>query len=223
MKTATRASLWTALIIGVLGVVVVGSNVIAARQARKLGLEDEGVVHASANSRRIRATASTGPHGIVVRRKGKPTITFTDDAAVTYELASTWADLRRFEVAVHKDLAHGDFRARRTRLAVAASLHPGQTPAEEFVSTRRELRELKTALRQDLANGDFRARHTLREVATTRDAPSAVGDNELATGVVTLSDDLWDLKLAVERDIHAGDLKAIETHFAIDRRRWKVH
>ena len=59
MKTVTRASLWTALIIGVLGVVVVGSNVIAARQARKLGLEDEGVVHASANSRRIRAIQST--------------------------------------------------------------------------------------------------------------------------------------------------------------------
>ena len=81
---------------------------------------------------------------------------------------------------------------------------------------------MKEALREDLADGDFRAPHTRREVAERGEPSYGTGEDSLASGAVSISDEMLSLEMAMELDIHANDFTAIETHFAIDGRRWKV-
>ena len=222
MKSETRAKLSIALILVFVVGIAVGADVIASQQARKLGLQGDAVVPASAKNKQVPA-ASSEKRDIVVLRRGVPFVTFTDEAAVAYELESVQRELKRFEVALGKDLAHGDFRARRTRRAIGIpGPSIGLSTADGLVAARREFNLLREALRTDLASSDFHARRTRREVAKSKAPPPATEGDAVASGVVSLSDDLWNLEMAVEKDIHNGDFRAVETHFAIDRRRWKV-
>ena len=221
MKPETRAKLSIALVFVAVIAVIVGSDRIATWQATKLGLQDREIVVAKAKDKRVPATALE--REIVVARKGVPVLTFTDDRAVAFELASIQRELNRFEAALRKDLTRGDFGAPRTRRAIStAEPAAGGATADQLASTRDRLDHLRAALREDLAAGEFRAQHTRRLVARGGVARSYVGDAAVARGVVALSDGIWNLEMAIEQDIHDGDFKAVETHFAIDRRRWKV-
>jgi hypothetical protein len=224
MKGATRVWLPIALVFLFVPTIVVGSNLIASHQADKLGLQNQEIVVAKAETRRVPAT-SRADKRIVVVRDGAPAITFTDASAVAYELTSVDRELRSFEVALGRDIAHGELRAPLTaRETATAQPVVGGSTAEKFMSARRKLDGLEEALRRDLASGAFRAAHTRRLVRRldSRELASAAGEVAVASGVVSVSDDLWDLEMAVEKDIHDGDLRADETHFVIDRRRWRV-
>ena len=222
MRPETRAKLSIALVFVAVIAVIVGSDRIATWQATKLGLQDREIVVARAKDKPVPATALK--RKIVVARKGVPVLTFTNDRAVAFELASIQKELNRFEVALLKDLTRGDFRAPRTRRAIrTAEPAVGGAMTDRLASTRAQLDRLRAALRGDLAVGEFRARHTRRLVAEAgRTQAPRDGEAALARGVVALSDDVWNLEMAIEQDIHDGDFKAVETHFAIDRRRWKV-
>jgi hypothetical protein len=160
---------------------------------------------------------------IEIVRKNAPTIIFTDDGAIADDLMSTQARLRQFEAAMSKDLAHGDFQAPRTRRVVSAShKHSAQSPADKLQSVRRELSDLKAALRGDIADDEFSAPRTLAEISRHISAPSATSQTLLASGAVGVADDIWSLEMAIEKDLHAHEFTAIETHFNIDGRRWKV-
>ena len=73
------------------------------------------------------------------------------------------------------------------------------------------------------SDGITGAPQTRREVAKREEAPSTAGEAALADGAVSVSDDVWSLEMAIERDLHTKEFKAIETHFVIDGRRWKVN
>jgi hypothetical protein len=223
MAILTRANLSNALILALLGFVVVESTAVASQRTTKPGTPVAQTFTSSVPAKNVRR-AYLQNREIVVLRKGGPAIVFTDDRAIAFHLSLTRAEIERIEAALAKDLEHGEFRARETRRAVGASKdQAAPSTAGDLVAVRRELSRLKEALRRDLAKGDFRARHTRREVTRHDQARSVTGDSVVANGVVSVSDDIWDLEMAVEKDLHTGDFRAIETHFAIDGRRWKVH
>lgn len=223
MTTLAKVNLSNALILALLGLVVAESAAVASQRTSAMRTQDPRIVTASPSSRTPAETPFQNRE-IVVRRQGAPTIVFTDASAIAFQLTLTRADIDVFEAALAKDLAHGDFRARETQRVVGADHHQAaQSAADELLSARRELGRLKQALREDLADGDFDAPHTRREVAGHDPVPSVAGNEALASGAVSVSDEFWSLKMAVEKDLHARDFRAIETHFVIDGRRWKVN
>jgi len=220
MLTATPARV--ALILAVLASGIVGSTAVASQRTSALGPQSAGTVTTIA--RADNAGGSGFPdQPIAVRRKGLPPIVFTDDRAVSSLIKSTRAQLKSLEGGLAKDLAHGRFRAQQTRRTVDSSpRQKGASTTDELLSARNELGALKRALRTDLANGEFRAPQTGRELGKRQTAPLGAGEVALAKGAVSVSDDVWSLEMAIERDLHAKRFKAIETHFVIDGRRWKT-
>jgi hypothetical protein len=87
------------------------------------------------------------------------------------------------------------------------------------ISLRRQLRTLEGALLSDIARGAFRAHHT-RKLVVGAVVITPVQPAAEATETVAIADDLWELEMAMEKDIHAHEFKARETHFVIDGRRW---
>jgi len=220
MLTATPARV--ALILAVLASGIVGSTAVASQRTSALGPQSAGTV--TTITRADNAGGSGFPdQPIAVRRKGLPPIVFTDDGAVSSLIKSTRAQLKSLEGGIAKDLAHGRFRAQQTRRTVDSSpRQKGASTTDELLSARNELGALKRALRTDLANGEFRAPQTGRELGKRQTAPLGAGEVALAKGAVSVSDDVWSLEMAIERDLHAKRFKAIETHFVIDGRRWKT-
>ena len=221
MTVLTRAKLSNVFVFALLGIVAIASTAAAAQRTNKPSPQVTVIGAATA------ATSGAGEAGsggdIVVVRDGAPTIAFTDDAAIYQGLASTRAKIKTFEAALAKDLAHRDFRARQTRQAIRTAKHEtARSTADELVAARRELSELKLALGQDIANGDFYAPHTREELARPHGSTLDTGEDALAYGAVSLSDEMWSLEMAFEKDLHAHNLRAVETHFVIDGRRWKV-
>ena len=223
MPILTTTPARVALILAVLASGIVGSTAVASQRTGALGPQSSSTVTTIAQADSGGMAGSTN-QTIAVRRKGLPPMVFTDDGAVSSLIKSTRAQIESLEVGLAKDLAHGSFRARQTRRTVDSSPHQkGGSTTDELLSARKELGALKQALRSDLANGEFRAPQTGREVAKRQAAPSGAGEAALANGAVSVSDDVWSLEMAIERDLHAKRFKAIETHFVIDGRRWKTN
>jgi len=218
----TKVNLRSAVVLALLGLVVAESTALASQRIRVTLTPSRTIVTTSSQAMSVRWIPLRNREAVVLRR-GAPAIVFTDDSAIGFQLALTRAEIQSFEHALAKDLAHREFRARQTRRAVSTSEHTvARSTADELVSTQRELGRLKTALRNDLANGDLRAPQTRRELARREHAPLGNGADALASGAISVSDDIWGLEMAVEKDLHARDFTAIETHFEIDGRRWKV-
>ena len=220
MRATAKTPVLLSLIVGLMAVVVFASNDTAYRQASQLVLRASTVAVADAQAK----APGTGPAPLAtisVARKGHATVTFTDNAAVAYELASVREQLARFETALGKDLARGRFRAKSTQHAVRSRPAVSyRTTQAELAATRHELNELEAALRRDIASGTFRAPRTRRTIGASERSSAVSTDAGLAEGVVSVCDELWELKMAFEADLHAGSLHAEETHFAIDGRRW---
>jgi len=221
MTVLTRAKLSNVLVFALLGVVAIASTAAATQHTNEPSPQVTVIVAATTAARGVGEAGSGG--GIAVVRRGAPTIVFIDDTAIDYDIASTRAKIKAFEAALAKDLAHGDFRARQTRRVVRTAKHEtARSTADELAVARRELSQLKLALGRDISNGDFRAPHTQRELALPSEPTPGTGEDALAYGAVSISDEMWSLEMAFESDLHAHDVRAIETHFVIDGRRWKV-
>jgi hypothetical protein len=223
VKATIKLNLVLALVYASLAIVVVGSAVVASQQAKNLGVKTGGPVAAYARPKAA-STRSIRPEMILVSRPGRAAVEFADARAVVYELGSVHRELSALEAAIGKDLAHGEFHAGQTRSAIRAAAHrSSRGPAGSVLATRRELDNLELALKRDLSRGDFKARKTRALLDGVHRVVPAVGsDAQLAAAVVTLGDDLWGLETSLEKDIHADDLMATETHFLIDGRRWKT-
>ena len=223
MTAQTRVNLSNALILALLGFAVVESTAIASQgSTKRQTTQERRIAEPSAPAARVRANR-VQPQPIAVVRKGSPTIVFTNDAAIANQLTLTQKEIWGFEAALAKDLAHGDFHAPHTRRVVRAGRRPvAASTAEKLGSARRELCRLREALREDLADGKFDGPHTRAEVSKRNPAPQGVGEDDLADGTVAVTDGIWNLEMAIEKDLHAHAFTAIETHFNIDGRRWKV-
>ena len=222
MTSRGSASLLTALFVSFLGVMLVDSTAVGLQPAEKPQAPRPIAVSTAAPAS-IARVIRVQNRPIEIVRRNAPTIVFTDDHAIAEDLASTQAQLRQFEAALSKDLANGDFQAPRTRRVVNASRrHLQESPADTLGSVRAELGRLKKALRADIANGEFHGPQTLADASKARSATYGTADAALANNAVAVSDDIWSLKMAIERDLHAHEFTAIETHFNIDGRRWKV-
>ena len=224
MKATTKVALFLGGIYLCLGVLVVGSHFLAVRQNQELGISANTptVAFAKASGDQV---APAKQSEIDVARGGKTTVEFANPKAVADELTSVQRELAGLRAALAKDLASGDFRARSTKVETAARTGRGaRSAASGAAASRRELNALKSALKRDLGHGDFRARRTRRLVAKIGKDPALVGNKQtLAASAVSVSDDLWNLEMAIEHDIHSGDFKADETHMAIDGRRWRTN
>ena len=226
MTTLTKSAVRIALVLALLAFGIVESTAAASQHASAAGTQTTGTVTTIAQADNANGVGP-GTHGIAVLRKGSPAIVFTDDSAIALQLKSTRAEIKSLEAALAKDLARGDFRACETgRIAAASSRRSARgatsSPAAQLLAARGELSALKQAFRTDLANGDFYAPQTSRELRQHHAGPMGDGEMALAKGAVSVSDDVWSLKMAIERDLHAKTFRAIETHFNIDGRRWKV-
>jgi hypothetical protein len=198
----------------------VGANALALHQARRAGVQVDAVAAASAAPVRAPAPMAKSSR-IEVTSRYSGVITFADKRALDSELRSTYAELRRIERAMSKDLARGSLRARHTRRVIQTTggLANGST-AEHLAAMQSAFIALERAMRADMSDGDLVAPHARRVVAEPRGMTSGSNVAALADGVVATTEDLWRLELALEKDIHFGAIVARETHFAIDRRRW---
>lgn len=222
MKPETRAKLTIALmLVSVVGTAV-GVNALALQQARRAGIQTQDVAVASAAPVRAVAPTQAAPTSrIVVASAYSGSVEFADKSDIDAELRVVSKELRRIERAMSKDLASGSLRARNTRIAIRTTRAlAGGSTAERLAATQGAFLALERAMRADMVNGDLSAPHARGVVAEPRGVTEGTNLASLAGGVVATTEDLWRLELAFEKDIHAGDVVARETHFAIDRRRW---
>ena len=221
MNGLTKVCLLTALVVALLGFGVADSTAVESHVPKNLHDPDRAVLAARASAE---DSSKVQDREIAVVRPGLPTMIFDDDSAIAASLTSTRAKLHDFEAALAKDLAHRRFYAPQTRRVVSTSGREvaAQSTSDELALTRSEFTRLKEALGEDLADADFRAPHTHREVAERSEFSSGKTEDSLASGAVSVSDEMLSLEMAMELDIHAEAFTAIETHFAIDGRRWKV-
>jgi len=216
MKAETRARLTIALMFASVVGTAVGANAIAMHQARRAGVAPDAIATASGTPARAGMS-----RGIQVASVYSGTVTFADPHDVDTELRLTCRDLRRIERALSKDLAGGRLRAQRTRAAIRATGNlRGATVAARSAAAQGALLALERAMSTDIARGELTAPHSQRVVSHPRGIIAGSDIAGAAAGVVAVTEDLWRLECAFEKDIHAGDVVARETHFAIDRRRW---
>ncbi|MDR3685643.1 MAG: hypothetical protein P4L93_01610 [Coriobacteriia bacterium] len=222
MTTLTKSAVRIALVLALLASGIVGSTALASQRANAAGTqaaESVTTINQAAND----GDTPVQDQQVAVVRKGSPAVVFTGDRAITLQLESTRAVIKALKAALAKDLARGDFHARHTQRVVdSRSCLVAQSPAGQLLAARSELDALRQSLRTDLANGDFYAPYTSRELAGHHAAAVGGGEEALARGALAVSDDTWSLEMAIERDLHAKDFRAVETHFAIDGRRWQV-